>query len=148
MDPERSFLSTGPESSGTRYVKWLLECGGATDVTHRSMPHGDDWWVPQDVAHLYDHIVVSIRGLYAQASSQVEHSIEPRLSLGFLRRARALQELGPLLTQPNVTVVTYESLASIHERQVLLSYLGLAPQGAAQATFERERQEIHYRRFR
>lgn len=128
-------LATGPESSGTKWVTKLLAEAGA-DAVHRSQPEGPDW---VDLRAMLDHpasgptapvppfdaAVVVVRGRLAHVRSQVRRNIESSEDVADARRRAALARIAPVLGDPRVTVVTYESLAHVAERRHLLASLGL-----------------------
>lgn len=147
-------LATGPESSGTNYLTRLLAAGGA-DAVHRSQPEGGDWIDveamldlpssgPEGRVEPFDHAVVVIRGRLGHCRSQVRRNIEIDERAAMSRRRAALARLAPIFGRDDVTVVTYESLASEDERRHLLWSLGLDPGGATRAPFNDEN-EKHYR---
>lgn len=141
-------LATGPESSGTNYLTRLLAAGGA-EVVHRSQPEGGDWIDveamldhpssgPKGRVEAFDHAVVVIRGRLGHCRSMVRRNIEPEEGEAIRRRRAALRRLAPIIGDERVTVVTYESLASEHERRHLLWSLGLDADGAVRAPFNDE----------
>lgn len=119
-------LATGPESSGTRILTAMLEQAGA-EAVHRSQPEGDDWIDLQAMCDDFDHVVVIIRGALAHERSLQTCSVSTSDEQAHERRQRALRHIAPILGRSNVTLVTYESLSSEHERNHLLSSLGLQP---------------------
>lgn len=140
MSYKPRILSTGPESSGTNYVGYLLEAGGA-EVLHRSQPNGLDWL---DLARMLDEpgsgydaptqpvqwIVITIRGLLAHTQSMIRRNIETSWETAENRRRASLESLGRVLGDSRVVVVTYESLAHRAERICLLEFLGLCTEAA------------------
>lgn len=116
-------LVTGPESSGTRWLAGLLaEAGGQT--LHRSQPYGTDWLDLAAMLDSFDAVVVIVRGYYAQVES-----LKERLACGdpYAKRRKALRLVAPILADPKVHLVTYESMGSPVEVRHLLTVLGLDP---------------------
>lgn len=97
-------LCTGPESSGTRLLTRIVSTGAY--AMHRSLPHGDDWWV----GHLtgFDAVVAIYRNEQATIASAVARSHVLTGGQAADRRRRALQELETL----DPVWVRYEDIVS------------------------------------
>lgn len=122
-------LATGPESSGTNALTRLLAAGGA-DAVHRSQPEGPDWIDLEAMLDDFDRVVVVIRGRQGHLSSLRRREIEVEHEAAVARRRKALARIGPILGDPRVELVTYESLRELGERRALLEALELDPDGA------------------
>lgn len=122
-------LATGPESSGTNALTRLLTAGGA-EAVHRSQPEGPDWIDMEAMLDNFDRVVVVIRGLHGHVASLLRREIEVTSQKANARRRKALAHLAPILGDPRVTVVTYESMFRTEQRAHLLELLGLDPAGA------------------
>lgn len=136
-------LAFGPESSGTRWLKYLLEAGGA-DATHRSQPNGITWVDAAAMLYDYDRVVVILRSPVAHVASMTERGIVASEADGWAKRRRQLAAVAPILGDPRVEVVTFEGLAARHERRALLERLGLDPGGADAIVYDPVANEQHY----
>ena len=134
-------LVSGAESSGTHFVMDLLAAGGA-DVTHRSQPNGDSWIdLKAMMEGGFDHCVVVVRGFHAHCSSQVRRNIEPHFGMAVIRRQKALRYIAPILGDERTILVTYESLAALIEREVLLDILRLDVTAASKVEWHDENEK-------
>lgn len=115
-----SVLVTGPEASGTRLLARLLSTGA--EVTHRSMPHGGDWWNYEDI---YDHVVVILRDEHVTALSAVKAGHVSSYDQGRTHRELAEAKLLKDISRYKIPIVVrYEEL--IENPQDILDGLGEA----------------------